>query len=100
MLSYIVLFIHCFVHIFVSTFLFQKESTNFNFAPNYCQTIAGPISLTLRNANATSVAIYACKSSNCNSTLIVASITMRSPLNNFIIIAHKVVLTAKTSDKV
>ena len=56
--------------------------------------------LTLRNANATSVAIYTCKSSNCNSALVVASITMRSPLNNFIIIAHKVVLTAKTSDKV
>ena len=58
------------------------------------------IALTLQNANATSVAIYACKSSNCNSALVVASITMRSPLNNFIIIAHKVVLTAKTSDEV
>ena len=56
--------------------------------------------LTLRNANATSVAIYACKSSNCNSALVVASITMRSPLNSFITIAHKVVLTAKTSDEV
>ena len=56
--------------------------------------------LTLRNANASSVAIYACKSSNCNSALIIASITMRSPLNNFIILAHKVVLTAKTSDEV
>ena len=54
--------------------------------------------LTLRNANATSVAIYTCKSSNCNSALVVVCITMRSPLNNFI--AHKVVLMAKTSDEV
>ena len=56
-------------------------------------------SITLRNANATSVAIYAYKSSNCNSALVVTSITMRSPLNNFIILAHKVALTAKTSNE-
>ena len=56
--------------------------------------------LTLRNANATSVAIYACKSSNYNSTMVFTAIIIKSSLKNFIIIAHKVVLTAKTSDEV
>ena len=68
---------------------------------NICITFrVGGALLTLRNANATSVAIYACKSSTCNSTLVFTAITVRSPLNNFIIIAHKVVLTAKTSNEV
>ena len=57
--------------------------------------------LTLQNANATSVAIYTCKSSNCNSTMaLFTAITIKSSFKKFIIIANKVVLTAKTSDEV
>ena len=54
------------------------------------------MSLILRNANATN----ACKYSNCNSALVFTAIKMRSPLNNFIITVHKVVLMANTSDEV